>query len=114
MNERHAALLGLRAFVLTSPYDVPAWLTDVLMALVRAAGEPAPMKKTVRLGFKTLYDSSLHVCISAWANEEDFQLGLKAPCDSSFVCMHNIMGTSQKAAMGVYHRRHILTVQGQL
>lgn len=54
MNERHAALLGLRAFVLTSPYDVPAWLTDVLMALVRAAGEPAPMKKTVRLDSRPL------------------------------------------------------------
>lgn len=50
VNERHAALLGLRAFVLTSPYDVPAWLTDVLMALVRAAAEPAPIKKTVRQG----------------------------------------------------------------
>ncbi|KAL0045726.1 hypothetical protein WJX82_002854 [Trebouxia sp. C0006] len=48
VNERHAALLGLRAFVLTSPYDVPAWLTDVLMALARAAAEPAPIKKTVR------------------------------------------------------------------
>ena len=48
VNERHAALLGLRAFVLTSPYDVPAWLTDVLMALARAAAEPAPMKNTVR------------------------------------------------------------------
>ena len=46
--ERHAALLRLRAFVLTSPYSVPASLTDVLMALVRAAAEPAPIKKTVR------------------------------------------------------------------
>ena len=48
LNEKHAALLGLRAFVLTSPYDVPPWLPDVLMALVKAAGEPAPIKKTVR------------------------------------------------------------------
>ena len=48
LNEKHAALLGLRAFVLTSPYDVPPWLSDVLMALVKAAGEPAPIKKTVR------------------------------------------------------------------
>ncbi len=54
VNERHAALLGLRAFVLTSPYDVPAWLTDVLMALVRAAAEPAPIKKTVRQGHLSL------------------------------------------------------------
>ena len=48
LTEKHAALLGLRAFVLTTPYDVPPWLPDVLMALVRAAGEPAPIKKTVR------------------------------------------------------------------
>lgn len=48
LNEKHAALLGLRAFVLTTPYDVPSWLPDVLMALVKAAGEPAPIKKTVR------------------------------------------------------------------
>lgn len=48
MNEKHAALLGLRAFVLTSPYDVPPWLSDLLMALVKAAGEAAPIKKTVR------------------------------------------------------------------
>ena len=48
LNEKHAALLGLRAFVLTSPYDVPPWLPDVLMALVKASGEPAPIKKTVR------------------------------------------------------------------
>ena len=48
IHERHAALLGLRAFVLTSPYDVPPWLPDVLMALVRAANQPAPIKKTVR------------------------------------------------------------------
>ena len=48
LSEKHAALLGLKAFVLTTPYDVPPWLSDVLMALVRAAGEPAPIKKTVR------------------------------------------------------------------
>ena len=46
--EKHAAVLGLKAFVLTSPYDVPAWLPEVLMALVKASGEPAPVKTTVR------------------------------------------------------------------
>ena len=46
--EKHAAVLGLKAFVLTSPYDVPAWLPEVLMALVKASGEPAPVKSTVR------------------------------------------------------------------
>lgn len=35
LAERHAAVLGLKAFVLSSPYDVPPWLPDVLMALVR-------------------------------------------------------------------------------
>lgn len=54
LNEKHAALLGLRAFVLTTPYDVPPWLPDVLMALVKAAGEPAPIKKTVRYFTLTL------------------------------------------------------------
>lgn len=48
LNEKHAALLGLRAFVLTSPFDVPPWLSAVLMALVKAAGKPAPIKKIVR------------------------------------------------------------------
>ncbi|KDD73738.1 hypothetical protein H632_c1880p0, partial [Helicosporidium sp. ATCC 50920] len=44
---RHAAVLGLRAFVLSSPYDVPAWLPEVLMALVRLAPEPPPVSTTV-------------------------------------------------------------------
>lgn len=44
---RHAAVQGLRAFVLSAPYDVPDWLPEVLMALVRVAGEPGPVKTTV-------------------------------------------------------------------
>ncbi|KAL6772361.1 hypothetical protein ACKKBG_A29920 [Auxenochlorella protothecoides x Auxenochlorella symbiontica] len=47
LARRHAAVQGLRAFVLSSPYDVPAWLPGVLMALVRLAGEPAPIRVTV-------------------------------------------------------------------
>ncbi|DBA76246.1 TPA: hypothetical protein ACH3X1_009966 [Trebouxia sp. C0004] len=46
--EKHAAVLGLKAFVLTSPYDVPPWLPEVHMALVKASGEPAPINNTVR------------------------------------------------------------------
>ncbi|KFM25207.1 Proteasome activator complex subunit 4 [Auxenochlorella protothecoides] len=45
LARRHAAVQGLRAFVLSSPYDVPAWLPGVLMALVRLAGEPAPIRR---------------------------------------------------------------------
>ena len=53
ISQKHAAVLGLKAFVLTSPYDVPSWLPEVLMALVRAAGQPAPIKTTVRY---------IHIC----------------------------------------------------
>ncbi|KAK9818405.1 hypothetical protein WJX72_012161 [[Myrmecia] bisecta] len=48
LTDKHAVVLGLKAFVLSSPYDVPAWLPDVLMALVRAAAEKPPVKTTVR------------------------------------------------------------------
>lgn len=48
VTERHAVVLGLKAFVLCTPYDVPQWLPEVLMALVRAATQPAPIKTTIR------------------------------------------------------------------
>ena len=41
-------VLGLKAFVLAAPYDVPAWLPAVLLALVRASGQPPPVKTSVR------------------------------------------------------------------
>ena len=44
---RHGAALALQALVLSSPYDVPLWLPDILMALVRLASEPAPIRGTV-------------------------------------------------------------------
>lgn len=46
--EKHATVLGLSAFVLASPYDVPEWLPELLLALVRAASQPAPIKTSVR------------------------------------------------------------------
>lgn len=46
--QKHATVLGLSAFVLASPYDVPEWLPALLLALVRAASQPAPIKTTVR------------------------------------------------------------------
>eukprot|EP00889_Picochlorum_renovo_P005245 jgi/Picre1/32275/NNA_007621.t1 len=45
---RHGAVLGLKALVISSPYDVPEWLPEVLMSLVRLASEPAPVRSTVR------------------------------------------------------------------
>lgn len=35
---KHGAVSGLSALLMSHPYDVPAWLPPVLMALVRAAG----------------------------------------------------------------------------
>lgn len=46
--QKHATVLGLSAFVLASPYDVPEWLPTLLLALVRAASQPAPIKTSVR------------------------------------------------------------------
>ena len=42
--DRLASVLGLRAFVLSAPYDVPAWLPGVLMVLVRAGADPPPVR----------------------------------------------------------------------
>ncbi|KAI3424360.1 hypothetical protein D9Q98_009913 [Chlorella vulgaris] len=47
LAQRHAVVLGLKAFVLSTPYDVPGWLPDVLMALVRLAPEPPPLRTSV-------------------------------------------------------------------
>ena len=49
LTERHAAVLGLQAFVQLSAYDVPPWLPAVLTALATAAVEPAPIRTTVCL-----------------------------------------------------------------
>jgi proteasome activator subunit 4 len=46
--EKHAVVLGLKAFIMNTPYDVPAWLPEVLMALTQASNQPAPIKSTVR------------------------------------------------------------------
>ena len=42
-------MLALRAFVLSAPYDVPPWLPDVLLALVRAGADPPPVRPWVVL-----------------------------------------------------------------
>lgn len=46
--EKHAVVLGLKAFIMNTPYDVPPWLPEVLMALTQASSQPAPIKSTVR------------------------------------------------------------------
>ena len=49
LAEKHAAVLGLQAFVQLAAYDVPPWLPAVLTSLASAAGEPAPIRTTVRV-----------------------------------------------------------------
>jgi proteasome activator subunit 4 len=47
LAKRHAPVMGLKGFVLSTPYDVPRWLPEVLMSLVSVSGEPPPIKTTV-------------------------------------------------------------------
>jgi proteasome activator subunit 4 len=51
MLRRHGAVLGASACVLSSPYDVPMWMPEMLEALARWAGEPSPVKETVQRTF---------------------------------------------------------------
>eukprot|EP00878_Enallax_costatus_P008919 GHUV01009325.1.p1 GENE.GHUV01009325.1~~GHUV01009325.1.p1 ORF type:complete len:859 (+),score=405.44 GHUV01009325.1:948-3524(+) len=43
LSEAQAVVQGLKAFVLSSPYDVPDWMPEVLMALVGAANSRNPL-----------------------------------------------------------------------
>eukprot|EP00879_Flechtneria_rotunda_P001404 GHRR01001556.1.p1 GENE.GHRR01001556.1~~GHRR01001556.1.p1 ORF type:complete len:449 (+),score=237.30 GHRR01001556.1:144-1349(+) len=43
LAEAQAVVQGLKAFVLSSPYDVPSWMPEVLMALMAAANSRNPL-----------------------------------------------------------------------
>jgi proteasome activator subunit 4 len=43
LTEAQAVVQGLKAFVLSAPYDVPGWMPQVLMALVTAANSRNPL-----------------------------------------------------------------------
>ncbi|KAL2915214.1 Proteasome activator BLM10 [Polyrhizophydium stewartii] len=49
--KRHSAVLGLAALVLAFPYQVPAWMPGVLVALSRCATDPAPIRATITKTF---------------------------------------------------------------
>ena len=66
LTEKNAAVLGLMSFVLSSPYEVPLWLPDVLLSLIKAASQPAPVKTTVR-----------------WAPGQHLDLGQHPPLQST-------------------------------
>ncbi|KAM4624596.1 proteasome activator complex subunit 4B [Polymixia lowei] len=50
---RHAGVLGLSACILSSPYDVPDWMPQILMDLSDHLNDPQPIEMTVK---KTLSD----------------------------------------------------------
>lgn len=41
---RHAGVLGLGACVLSSPYDVPTWMPQLLMNLSAHLNDPQPIE----------------------------------------------------------------------
>jgi hypothetical protein len=45
--EAQAVVQGLKAFVLSAPYDVPPWMPEVLMGLVAAANSRNPLVSPV-------------------------------------------------------------------
>ncbi|XP_043911057.1 proteasome activator complex subunit 4 [Protopterus annectens] len=46
--KRHAGVLGLSACVLSSPYDVPTWMPQLLMDLSAHLNDPQPIEMTVK------------------------------------------------------------------
>uniref|UniRef100_A0A8C7ZN05 Proteasome activator complex subunit 4 n=1 Tax=Oryzias sinensis TaxID=183150 RepID=A0A8C7ZN05_9TELE len=45
---RHAGVLGLSACILSSPYDVPQWMPQILMELSEHLNDPQPIEMTVK------------------------------------------------------------------
>ncbi|XP_068089225.1 proteasome activator complex subunit 4 isoform X1 [Hyperolius riggenbachi] len=45
---RHAGVLGLSACILSSPYDVPTWMPQLLMDLSAHLNDPQPIEMTVK------------------------------------------------------------------
>ncbi|CAL1599788.1 unnamed protein product [Knipowitschia caucasica] len=45
---RHAGVLGLSACIMSSPYDVPEWMPQILMELSDHLNDPQPIEMTVK------------------------------------------------------------------
>jgi len=85
---RHAPVLGLEAFVLSSPYDVPQWLPDVLMCIASMANEPPPLKTTVTRALsefkRTHEEAGLHECRELFTEEQWDAIQDVSSCSSYF------------------------------
>lgn len=76
-NERHAALLGLTAFITAYPYDIPDWMPEVLTAMVPAASDRPPIKNTATKTlseFRRTHESENHKDIRSAFNEEQWEM----------------------------------------
>jgi len=73
---RHGAVLALRALVMSSPYDVPSWMSPVLMALVRVATEKGAVGKTVTStlsDFRRTHEETLD-SVKTTLSEEEWEM----------------------------------------
>lgn len=58
--KRHAGVLGLGACVLSSPYDVPTWMPQLLMNLSAHLNDPQPIEvKALLVSLHTHYQEML-------------------------------------------------------
>jgi len=54
--QRHAGVLGLSACILSSPYDVPTWMPQILMDLSAHLTDTQPIEVQLPLSFTCVLD----------------------------------------------------------
>lgn len=54
--QRHAGVLGLSACILSSPYDVPTWMPQILMDLSAHLNDTQPIEVQLLLSFTCVLD----------------------------------------------------------
>lgn len=63
---RHAGVLGLSACILSSPYDVPTWMPQLLMDLSAHLNDTQPIEVSVIIAFIPLVleaEATTRVCL---------------------------------------------------
>lgn len=76
MTKKHGFVLGLKAFVMSHPYDIPQWMPEVLVAMLPAANDPPPIKTTVTktLGdFRRTHENESHLELRNAFDEEAWE-----------------------------------------
>eukprot|EP01136_Pigoraptor_vietnamica_P028699 Opistho-1_new@86436 len=70
---RHAGVLGLAAHIIASPYDVPAWLPEVLLEFGSHVSDPVPIQTTVKRTlseFKRTHQDTWHNVKSQFTDDQ--------------------------------------------